>query len=96
MESSGEEIEERVKECIKIWGRIDVLVNNSDKVLPGLLEEGGSALLRRQLQANLFGLIDVTNAVLPHMRRARKSGTLVICSSASNWKTDILVRIIPA
>lgn len=70
-----------------------MLVNSAGTVLPGLLEEGGSALLRRQMQTDVFGMLNVTNAVLPHMRE-RRSGTLVMCSSRSSWRTDVPVRII--
>lgn len=88
VDSGFENISKVVEECISIWGRIDVCVNNAGTVLPAMLEEAGSALLRQQLETNLFGLLDVTNAVLPHMRE-RKSGTLVMCSSRSSWRTDV-------
>ncbi|KZP26168.1 NAD(P)-binding protein [Athelia psychrophila] len=88
VDASTEEITARVEECINVWGRIDVLVNNAGTVLPALLEEGGSAMLKKQMQTNLFGLLDVTTAVLPQMRE-RRSGTLVMCSSRSSWRTDV-------
>lgn len=46
----------------------------------GAAEELSDAELRRQLDVNLFGVINVTRAVLPHMRR-RRSGQLVQMSS---------------
>lgn len=39
---------------------------------------------------NLFGLIDVTNAALPHLR-ARRSGTVVHIGSRSSWNSEVPV-----
>jgi NAD(P)-dependent dehydrogenase (short-subunit alcohol dehydrogenase family) len=36
-----EAIKARLNEAVKIWGQIDVLVNNAGIGYPGLLEEGG-------------------------------------------------------
>ncbi|KAF9230336.1 hypothetical protein BU15DRAFT_91135 [Melanogaster broomeanus] len=51
------------------WGTVDVLVNNAGSGLPGLLEEGGAEKMKQQYQTNVFGTLDVTNAVLPYMRQ---------------------------
>ncbi|KAJ7621251.1 hypothetical protein FB45DRAFT_928782 [Roridomyces roridus] len=83
-----EAITKIVTEIAAIHGRIDVVVNNAGLGYAGLLEETGSALLRKQLDVNYFGVMDVTAAVLPFMR-AQKSGTVVIIGSRSAWKTDI-------
>ncbi|GLB40934.1 putative enoyl-(Acyl carrier protein) reductase [Lyophyllum shimeji] len=71
-----------------IWGQIDVLVNNAGIGFPGLLEEGGSALLRKQYETNVFGLMDMTVAVLPHLR-ASKDAAMVVVGSRSAWKTEL-------
>ncbi|KAL1701952.1 hypothetical protein EV121DRAFT_293769 [Schizophyllum commune] len=48
-----------------------------------------SALLRKQMEANLYGVVDVTLAVLPHMRE-RKAGTIVVVGSRSAYKTELI------
>ncbi|KAJ7485607.1 hypothetical protein FB451DRAFT_1337707 [Mycena latifolia] len=76
--TAGEEIIRcKVADAVAAWGRIDVLVNNAGSCYPGLLEEGGSALLRKQYEVNVFGLMDVTSACLPYLR-AQNEGTIVM------------------
>jgi len=62
------------------FGRIDVLFNNAGTATIGAIEEVGDALLRDQLETNLFGPLAVVRAVLPGMR-ARRDGHLLQMSS---------------
>jgi NAD(P)-dependent dehydrogenase (short-subunit alcohol dehydrogenase family) len=66
--------------AVSRFGRIDVVFNNAGYGHVGAIEELGEDELRRQLDVNLFGTINVTRAALPHMRRQR-SGHLVQMSS---------------
>ena len=50
-------------------GRIDVLVNNAGIGLLGGAEESSISQVRALFDVNLFGVMRVTNAVLPSMRR---------------------------
>ncbi|KAI8972819.1 NAD-P-binding protein [Trametes punicea] len=81
-------IKTKVDEATKYFGRIDVVVNNAGVGYKALLEEGGTTILREQFDVNFFGLVDVTNAVLPHLR-AQRSGTVVHMGSRSSWATEI-------
>lgn len=55
-----------------------------------LISRYSSDLLKKQYDTNVFGLLDVTNAVLPHMR-SRRSGTVVLMGSRSSWRGEFSV-----
>ena len=62
------------------FGRIDVLVNNAGYGYLAAIEEGEDAEVRALFETNVFGLVNLTKAVLAGMRE-RKSGTIVNISS---------------
>ncbi|OCH94477.1 NAD(P)-binding protein [Obba rivulosa] len=80
-------IQDRVDEAMSVWGRIDVVVNNAGYGVKAILEEGGAIAALTQFQANVFGAVNVTNAVLPHFRE-RGSGTVVFIGSRSAWRGE--------
>ncbi|KAJ7220664.1 hypothetical protein GGX14DRAFT_675545 [Mycena pura] len=83
-----EALEGIITKAVAFWGRIDVLVNNAGHGAKGILEEAGSAQMRLQYEANVFGTLDVPTTVLPYMR-AQCSGTIVMICSRSTWKPEL-------
>jgi NAD(P)-dependent dehydrogenase (short-subunit alcohol dehydrogenase family) len=73
-------IQEAVEAGVRKFGAIDALVNNAGYGAFGALEAAPEHVIRQQFDVNLFGLIEVTKAVLPGMRK-RKSGVIVNVSS---------------
>ena len=68
------------------FGAIDVLLNNAGYGAYGPLEATPMAVLRRQFDVNLFGLVETIQAVLPSMR-AQRSGVIVNISSVGGRMT---------
>ncbi|KAJ7184381.1 hypothetical protein C8R46DRAFT_1063900 [Mycena filopes] len=81
-------IKAKMAEAAAFFGGLDVIVNNAGANYLGLLEEGGSAHLRKQFDVCLFGVMDVTTAALPYLR-AQKSGTVIIVGSRSAWVPEV-------
>jgi NAD(P)-dependent dehydrogenase (short-subunit alcohol dehydrogenase family) len=69
-----------VERCVEHFGRLDVVYNNAGYGHVGAAEELTDEELRRQIDVNLFGVINVTRAALPQMRKQR-SGHLLQQSS---------------
>ena len=74
------EIDAAVRVLLEKAGRIDGLVQFAGIGLSGFFEDLGLEEVRRLYDVNLFGVMAVTQAVLPHMR-ATRAGRIVITSS---------------
>lgn len=68
------------------FGGVDVLVNNAGYGAYGPLEAFSMDRIRRQFDTNVLGLLAVTKAFLPHLRK-RRSGTVVNLSSIGGQMT---------
>lgn len=73
-------IAKAVKDSIAAFGKIDVVLNNAGYGTAGVLESATDEQIKRQFDVNLFGLIDVIRAFLPHFRE-NKNGLFMNVSS---------------
>jgi NAD(P)-dependent dehydrogenase (short-subunit alcohol dehydrogenase family) len=74
-----------VQAAVEKFGRIDVLVNNAGFGLLGAVEESADKDVRRMYDTNVFGLLNVTRAVLPTMR-AKRAGHVINISSIGGYR----------
>jgi NAD(P)-dependent dehydrogenase (short-subunit alcohol dehydrogenase family) len=75
---------EAVARATDRFEHIDVLVNNAGRGLIGAVEEASDEEIRAVFDINVFGLLSVTRAVLPHMR-SKGSGRIVNISSVGGF-----------
>ncbi len=82
--NNASDLTEAVKKAEAIFGAIDVLVNNAGYGYLSAVEEGEDEEVRAMFEANFFGLVGLTKAVLAGMR-SRRSGTIVNISSIGGF-----------
>lgn len=76
-DSIGMALDNALKIC---GGGLQALVNNAGIAIPAAVEDLDREILRQQFETNLFGLLELTNRVLPLMRR-QGHGRIVMVSS---------------
>jgi len=69
-----------ISETLIHFGQIDTIVNNAGYGLIGAFETLSETQIRRQFDTNVFGLMEVCRAILPHFR-AQRSGMILNVSS---------------
>lgn len=81
------QVRDAIATAIERFGRIDILVNNAGFGLIGAVEEASASEVERVFATNVFGLLHVTRAVLPHMRQQR-SGHIINLSSIGGYSSS--------
>jgi 3-oxoacyl-[acyl-carrier protein] reductase len=83
--SSAADNERIVRECRDRMGGVDVLVNNAGYAYRGEIGAMDVDAMRTMFETNVFGLVDITNRVVPLMK-AQASGDIVNMASTSGMK----------
>lgn len=83
---SDESVSRAVGDVLAKCGALDVLVNNAGVNYTAAVEDLSMEDWRAQFETNLFGVLRVTRAVLPHMRERRR-GRILMMSSLSGLVT---------
>lgn len=73
------DIDREIAHCVSAYGRLDVLVNNAGSAAVGTVEMLGLEDFRSAMEVNFFGVVALTRAALPHLR---KSGGRVVTVSS--------------
>lgn len=81
-----ESVDKCIGQIIQEFGRIDVLLNNAGIYETGPFESTSSEDIERLIQTNIRGVVNVTKAVLPHLRQ-NKDGMIVNVSSIAGRAT---------
>lgn len=73
-------IKQAIDGTIAAFGNIDVLFNNAGYGLVGAFEAMNQEQIKKQFDTNVFGVMNVTRAILPHFR-AKKNGMIINTTS---------------
>lgn len=79
-------IKSAIDETIKTFGGIDVVVNNAGFGAIGPFEAASNDQIKQQFDTNVFGIMNVTRAILPYFRNKR-NGVIINVSSAGGRMT---------
>ncbi|KAL9620337.1 MAG: hypothetical protein Q9160_005136 [Pyrenula sp. 1 TL-2023] len=72
--SPASDLRSKIAEAERVFGGIDILVNNAGYAQAGAFEDMNEELARAQMETNFFGVLKLTQAVLPSMRNHSQDG----------------------
>lgn len=85
-------ISRAINDTITVFGSIDVLFNNAGYALVGAFEAMNEQQIKKQFDTNVFGVMNVTRAILPHFR-AKQKGMIINTTSMGGLITFPLYSV---
>ncbi|QKQ73057.1 SDR family oxidoreductase [Nostoc sp. TCL240-02] len=85
-------IQTAIASAIQDFGQIDVLVNNAGYGVDGVFEAMTDEIIAKQFNTNVFGLMRITQAIIPHLRQ-QGGGTIIQIASMGGRITFPLYSI---
>lgn len=90
--TNPESVRNAASEILQTFSTIDVLFNNAGYALAGAFEACTDEQVRKQFETNLFGVMAVTRAFLPHFRN-KKNGVILNTTSSGGILTFPLYSV---
>jgi 3-oxoacyl-[acyl-carrier protein] reductase len=82
---SGSEINEFIKEVVRKYKKIDVLVNNAGFIPRGFFLNTSNEVMEKTIETNIYGTINYCKVVLRYMM-LNKNGSIINITSVSSWQ----------
>lgn len=73
-----------IEETIKRFERIDVLINNAGITMRAMFEEADTAVIRKVMDTNFFGMVYSTKYALPYLKETK--GSIIGISSIAGYR----------
>jgi NAD(P)-dependent dehydrogenase (short-subunit alcohol dehydrogenase family) len=80
---ADDDVADAVRRAAVELGGIDILVNNAGIGAQGAIEDNPDDEWRAVFEINVFGIVRVTRAALPHLRRSKNGSVVNTCSIAA-------------
>ena len=85
--TNNDEVKVAIEETIKIFGKIDVVVNNAGYMLLGALEEVSAKEFHQSMSVNVYAFQNVIRSIMPYFRK-QKSGHIFNFASSAGYSAD--------
>jgi 3-oxoacyl-[acyl-carrier protein] reductase len=86
--ANADDNERTVEVCLERMGGVDVLVNNAGYAYRGEIGDVDLSRMREMFDVNVFGLVDITNRIVPLMKE-QGDGDIINVSSTSGMKGGV-------